>query len=36
MLHLRSYEDIRRAQFDFLSSNRPLHDLRSAKHGRKW
>jgi hypothetical protein len=36
MLHLRPNEDIRRTQFDFLSRNRPLHDLRGAKHGRKW
>ena len=36
MLHLRPHEDIGRAQFDFLSGNRPLLDLPGAKHGRKW
>ena len=36
MLNLGPHEDIRSAQFDFLSSDRSLHNLGGAEHRAEW
>jgi hypothetical protein len=36
MLNLGPHEDIWGAQFDFLSGDRSLHNLRGAEHRAKW